>query len=50
MVGGLNLPGTVIVRVVSSRNLSVQYTEGLEYTESRLRVKEAGAQTSRALL
>lgn len=30
--GGLHPPGTVMVRVVSSRNLSVQYTDGLEYT------------------
>lgn len=32
VVGGLNLPGTVTVRVVSSINLSVQYTDGLECT------------------
>lgn len=44
VVGGLSLPGTVTVRVVSSRNLSVQYTEGLEYTEGWLRAKEARAQ------
>lgn len=44
MVGGLSLPGTVIARVVSSRNLSVQYTEGLEYTKVWLRAKDGRAQ------
>lgn len=29
-----NLPGTVMVNVVSSINLSVQYTEGLEYSRA----------------
>lgn len=29
----VNLPGTVMVSVVSSRNLSVQYTDGLEHTQ-----------------
>lgn len=41
-VGRLNLPGIVIVRVVSSRNFSVQYTDGLECTQAWLRVREAG--------
>lgn len=39
--GGLHLPGTVTVRVVSSRNLSVQYTDGLECTRAWLRAGEA---------
>lgn len=50
LVGGRHLPGTVMVRVVSSRNLSVQYTEGLEHTKQWLRVKAAGAQEACALL
>lgn len=29
-----NLPGTVMVKVVSSINRSVQYTEGLEYSQA----------------
>lgn len=29
-----NLPGTVMVNVVSSINRSVQYTEGLEYSRA----------------
>lgn len=48
--GGLNLPGIVTVRVVSSRNFSVQYTDGLEGTQAWLRVREAGAEASCALL
>lgn len=39
--GGLNLPGMVTVRVVSSRNLSVQYTDGLECTRAWLRAGKA---------
>lgn len=35
----LDLPGTVTVRVVSSRNLSVQYVDGLEHSPARLRVR-----------
>lgn len=46
VVSGLNLPGTVMERVVSSRNLSVQYTDGLECIQSWLRVREAGAEAS----
>lgn len=46
VVGGLNLPGTVMLRVVSSRNFSVQYTDGLECIQSWLRVREAGAEAS----
>lgn len=46
VVSGLHLPGSVMERVVSSRNLSVQYTDGLECIQSWLRVREAGAEAS----
>lgn len=46
VMGGFDLPGIVMERVVSSRNLSVQYTDGLECTQSWLRVREAGAEAS----